>query len=262
MNEHSPSPEFADNLYDNVFKIWADPEIARRKEAGEVPENYKPWAVQVFMEPTTPNQVRLDSEVNGVFHLDPNSDAPEEEPITPLNFHEIAKSIVGFELSEDDSANAGHITLIRYQQGFFITFDFHYNSTRIADHVQTAREFLDGAKLALEQEKLRVFTANLHHAVELLAKSSLFKLGHGSLVTSKSHAYIRSQYNLHSRSGITDPLYAPLLNKLDGLRNRARYPDSPFSLELNEAEEMFATAEQMFEVVLARSHPRTRRLVK
>ena len=53
---------------------------------------------------------------------------------------------------------------------------------------------------------LRVFTANLYHAVELLAKSSLFKLGHEGLITSKKHEYIRSQYNLHSRSGIADPV--------------------------------------------------------
>lgn len=262
MENQTPSPKFAENLYDNVFEIWANSEIERRKVAGEVPDDYKPWAVQVFMEPTLPNQVRFDDEANGVFHLDPSCDIPDGEQISPLNFHEIVESIVAFELSEDDSLNAGHITLIRHQKGFYITFDFHYNSARIADHVKTAREFMDGASLSLDRGQLRVFTANLFQAVELLAKSSLFKLGHKSLITSNSHKHIRSQYNLHSRSGVTNSRYAPLFNKLFDLRNKAKYPDSPFSLDTSEAEEMLTMAEEMFEAVLARSHPHAQRLIE
>lgn len=141
MEEQRLPPEFADNLYDNVFRIWANPEIERRKAAGEVPEDYKPWAVQVYMEPTIPNQVRFDEEVNGVFHTAPTSGLPSGEEIGPLNFHKIAKKVVAIELSDDDSADAGYITIVRHKEGFYISFDFHYNSARIADHIRTAREF-------------------------------------------------------------------------------------------------------------------------
>lgn len=262
MSEQSLSPEFADNLYDNVFKLWANPEIERRRSAGMVSEGYKPWAVQVLMDPAAPTQVRFDHEVNGVFRLAPDSDASDDELISPLNFHEIADSVVAFELGEDDSPNAGHITLLRHREGFYITFDLNYNTERIADHVQVAREYLDVAKLSFDKGLLRGFTSNLYHAVELLAKSSLFRLGHKGLIKSKTHSLVRSQYNLHSRSGITDPRYASLLNKLVEMRNDARYLDRPFSLDVTEAEEMLATAEEMYNTVLSQAHPRTQRLVQ
>ena len=262
MEDQEISPEFADNLYDNIFRIWANPEIERRKAVGKVLEGYKPWAVQVLMEPTIPNQVRFDEEVNGVFRAAPTAEIPGGETLGPLNFHKVAKSIVSFELSGNDSANAGHITLVRHIEGFYIAFDFHYNATRIADHVLAARQFLDGAKLSLGQGLLRVFVADLYHAVELLAKASLFKLGHATLITSKKHEYIRSQYNLHARSGITEPRFAPLLNELVALRNNARYPDCPFLLDPDASRVMMTSAEEMFKAVVAQAHPRTQQLLQ
>lgn len=45
------SKEFADNLYDQTFQVWANPEIARRQKLGSLPEEFSPWAVQVLMDP-------------------------------------------------------------------------------------------------------------------------------------------------------------------------------------------------------------------
>lgn len=256
------SDVFADNLYDQVFKVWARAEIERRVAEGVVAEGYMPWAVQVLMEPDAPNVIRFDHEVRGLIRIPPGLLTEAKEQLSPITFHEIADKVTNFELSENDSQNAGHISLIRHQKGFFIAFDFTYNAARVAEHLELAREYLEVSRFSIERGMEKPFIANLHLGVELLAKSALLRIPAKDIVRSKSHHQIRVQYNLYSQAGAIEPRFASLLNKLDSVRNPARYLTRAVRLGEGEADEMLATANEMYTQVASRSPFRTQRAVE
>jgi uncharacterized protein (UPF0332 family) len=240
------SSEFADNLYDQVFTIWANPELERRRLAGAIPNNFVLWAVQVIFEPSGPQGIRFNEEVNGEFRS--REGMAEGVVLTPLNFHEAIPYLEAFHLSLDDSPNAGHITLIRHQQGFYIAFDLLYNAARIAEHVMAAREFLDATRDAATARRYRVFVADLHHATELMAKALLLRHPDAAVLNARSHRLINSRYNRHAHQGNVDKNFARLLNELSQARNPARYPVGEFTLDearsgtwLNHAEAMYTS---------------------
>ena len=243
----TPSNEFADNLFDQVLSIWVNPEIERRKQAGLIGDKFVLWAAQVIMDPSGPEQVRLNDEAQGIFKL---QNLPDDSTVSPATFHNITGDIKEFTLAKDDCPNAGHITLIRHMKGFFIAFDFLYNAAVIADHVRTAQEFLDEAKAALSSKRIKAFVANLHVATELTAKSLLLRHPDKNLMTSKKHSYVLSKYNEYSKQGNTEQRFAQLLNNLANLRNAARYPNNSFSVTQEQAEQMLEVAEEMFAVLM------------
>lgn len=244
---NTPSNEFADNLFDQVLSIWVNPEIERRKQAGLIDDKFVFWAAQLIMDPSGPEQIRLNEEARGIFKLQNMAD---DSIVSPATFHTVTGKIREFTLEKDDCPNAGHITLIRHMKGFFLAFDFLYNAAVIADHVKTAQEFLDEAKAALSSNRIKACVANLHIAAELTAKSLLLRHPDKSLMTSKRHSYVLSKYNEYSKQGNTEQRFAQLLNNLANLRNAARYPNGPFSVTQQQAEQMLEVAEEMFAVLM------------
>lgn len=259
MSSSPISKEFKDNLYDQIFKVWANPEIERRKLAGVLPEDFIPWAVQVIIDPDGIEQVRFNEEVQGIFRIRPNPNKPKAGLVSIAEFQSIVEDIEEFELTDQDPPNAAHITLIRYFSGFFIAFDFHYNAARILDHILAAREYLDIARIAFDKEMFRPFIANLHIAVELSAKALLLMHPDKALLHSKKHNYTQSKYNLYAKLGDTEQKFAQLLNKLAELRNPARYPNESFEVDVEEARELLSTAENMYATLKARAPVRARR---
>lgn len=86
-----------------------------------------------------------------------------------------ADDIVGYKdilLTEDDP-NEGHITIVAHDGGWAIAFDFRRNATRIAEHSEVARQFLETARWARRQDYARVVVDNLFSATELMAKGML-----------------------------------------------------------------------------------------
>jgi hypothetical protein len=66
---NTPSNEFADNLFDQVLSIWVNPEIEKRKQAGVINDKFVFWAAQVIMDPSGPEQIRLNEEARGIFKV-------------------------------------------------------------------------------------------------------------------------------------------------------------------------------------------------
>jgi uncharacterized protein (UPF0332 family) len=261
MTDNTFSTEFKDNLYNQVFDIWANPEIERRKRAGSIPQNFVPWAIQIIMDMDGTEQVRLNEEVQGALRRRPNSDIPDSGTINIAEFHTIVSEIEGFELTDKDPPNAGHITLIRHLRGFFIAFDLRYNAERIGEHILAAREYLDMATMALDKRIIRPFIANLHIATELSAKALLLTHPDKELLKSKKHNMTQGKYNLYAKQGNTEQRFAQLLNRLADLRNPARYPSGRFQIDENEAGEMLNTAEDMYKTLLAKAPSRALKML-
>ena len=128
-----------------------------------------------------------------------------------------------------------------------VAFDFRYNAERAATHRQTAREFLDTARSALEGDRLAAFTENLYAAVELMAKGSLLTSPDDVLLKVRQHRYVAAQYNLDRKLGNVDPRFAALLNDLAAGRKSARYAEGELRVDPGDARDQLAVAEEMYE---------------
>jgi hypothetical protein len=163
MSDQGLSKEFADNLLQQVVKLWLTPEVTRRREAGKLQGELTVRAVQVLFDPSGVESVRLNDEVNGEFYVRPGT---EGVLITHENLHLFVGQITAFLLPLEDAPNSGHITLITHRGGYCIWFELLYNARLITEHIHAAREFIDTAAHALTAKRLRAVVANLHPAVE------------------------------------------------------------------------------------------------
>ena len=237
--------EFGRNLMEQVLELWVNPEVERRREAGNLPDDFVLTAVQVIMNlDADAPEVRFNEEVKAVAQGRATRAIEEGEDVTEADLEGIEDIML-----TDQDPNAGHLTMMFFKGHWLIAFDFRYNATRVAGTLGAAREFLDAATYALEQQHMRSFADNLFSASELMAKGILLMNPDEDLLRSKRHNFISSRFNLSGKWGHTDPRYVKLLNRLQNLRGSARYLDKDFSLSLEEAGDMLSTAEEMFETL-------------
>ena len=69
---------------------------------------------------------------------------------------------------------------------------------------------------------------------------------------SKRHGQVSAKYNLWGRLGNIDAQYTKLLNRLQNLRNSARYLEGDLALASSEAKDMLTVAESMVKDLDAR----------
>lgn len=242
----------AEPLLRQAFEFWIDPEIARRREAGQITDGFEMLAAQViFNADADQPEIRLNQEVRGVLHGRATRKIEKGEIVHSDDFSEY----VDMELTQQD-ANAGHLTLLRRPEFWWIKFDFRYNAGRIVGIIAAAKEFLEAAVAALQKQHYRALVDNLHSAVELLAKGVLLTAPDKRLLASKSHGFVAARYNLQGKLGNVPRQYVQLLNTLARLRSSARYLDQDFSLGSDTAKKMLSTAHEMLEFVVERSPKR------
>lgn len=242
--------EFKRRVYEQLFEMWINPEIDRRRVAGRLPDDFALYAAQVIMNPeATGNEVRLNDEVAAIAMVRARGPLEPGEPVSS----EQVEQILGLELTERDP-NAGHMTLLYHANGWHLSFSFRYNTARITESIEAARQFLNCARFALSEGYLRVFVENLFAAVELLAKSEFLALADRDIMSTKKHSAIRAKYNRWGgRVDGFDHRFAALLNRLGELREPARYLRRPLTLTTDGGADMLALADEMFGAVTARS---------
>jgi hypothetical protein len=195
----------AQHLFEEVLDLWIHPEIERRRAAGLLPDDFLVYKAQVVLNLDAPTQVRLNHEVVAAARLKVNRPIRKGEIVTVGDVDEIAD----IQLTDLDP-NAGHVTLVLLRDTWHIRFDFRYNAARITAMLDTARQFLDCASVALEKEHLRAFVDNLFSATELMAKGELLQ-SHEEFLTSKKHDLVFVRYSHWSYLGNADQRYAQLL---------------------------------------------------
>ena len=235
--------EFWSNVLESTMRLFVEPEVNRRLQAGQIDQTWRLFAAQVIMNVGEPPQVRLNDEVTAVFKGTLPGATPDSIGKT-VSLSSL-ENIVDVQLTADDT-NAGHITLLLHRGTWFISFDLRYNRARIVEYLTTVDEFMAAARDALEQKRLRVFVDNLLAAVEHLARSLLLIHPDEDLLKKgSSHNLVQTRFNQHSRFGNVDARYSELLNRLWDLRKPARYMTRHFALGPEEAAELLATAEDM-----------------
>lgn len=239
VREVELTPEIGEKIVQNALELLIIPEIERRQESGELPESFDLQKAQVIWRMGEGNEVRLNDEVRVGAYAKVEADGPIERgqklELSPDQLDELV-------LTEED-ADAAHITMLRYGNRVLVDFDFRYNAALIEEHIAVARQFLDCAKRSLDAGQVRPAVANLFSAMELAVMGTLLQLPDKPVLTSRSHNYRRSQFNLWHRDGAVETKFVELFNRLYDLRDQARYPhEGGLDLDLPEAREMAETA--------------------
>ena len=219
-----------------VFDLWVNPEIERRRQAGTLPPSFQLESAQVIMNVGEPTLVRLNIEVRAVMRVVPAVPVKESDKGNPIYWDQIS-SIEEIQLLDLDP-NAGHVTMLKAPKGWAISFDFRYNAQRVQELLQTAEEFLDSAEHAGTQNHPRVFMENLFAAAELTAKARLMMEPDEQLLKAKSHKLIGQKINLEGHLGNVDRDFVRLLNQLTRERGTARYVEGKVDLETNQMASM------------------------
>ena len=147
-------------------------------------------------------------------------------------------------LPENEYPNAAHATFIRNTSGrWFIAFDFRYNRTLAKQHFVRAREFFSTASVAAEQGYVAVCVDLLYSACELAVKAQLLSLPETKLAQKASHRGIAHHALRYSTSGAIAPSAPTALNKLQALRDRARYFKGSLDIPMEEIRSLMASVD-------------------
>jgi HEPN domain-containing protein len=251
MEELLIDAKMGEAVVEQAFDFWIGPEIERRREVGQLPENFELQAAQVIfgMEERSP-EVRLNEEVKAVATVVAARAIAKGEAATDADVAEYKEIVL-----TDQDPDSGHITMVRRQDGWALAFDFRRNAGRMTKHSELAAQFLAAARFARERGFLRVFVDNLFSATELMAKGLLIWLPDRSLLDSKTHRSIKVRFNALRKHDNVDGRFADLLNRLAQLREPARYLSGEVTLTDGEMDAMLAIAEEMRDA-LVKSTPR------
>lgn len=243
------------SIFQQMIDIWVRPEIARRRAAGTLGDGFVLTAAQLICSADgAPNVVRLNGEVQALafIRLKPGV---TKRPGEDVFLHE-SDGIGEIKLPETEDPNCGHATLVRFGDGWHVSFDFRYNRGRAVALLARARQFLTAATLASEAEAWSVLAYNLFTAMELAAKAELLVMANMDLLQSKTHAPIRSRLNHSAKLGNVDLAHASTFNELADLRHAAAYSFEPFHLPDGRASALLASVTEFIEVVAVRAGPR------
>lgn len=227
-------PEFRDKVISQFVTLWLNPEIARRRERGTLPDGFRVYAAQVLLAPDgSAPEVRFNEEVKMRAKVKWNREPEVGDSVRLSNIKEVEY----LELTDEDE-NCGHVSMLFSQRGWHCQFSFRYNAGRIRDLLVAASEFVEAADMSLSKGFLRPFVDSLWSGVELLSKGLLLAEVDRQVLQSKSHKYIRSEINRISNQARIDGRFPELLNRLSLMRDSARYLSGVLTLSADDARHM------------------------
>ena len=240
--------KFGSKVLQQFMDLFVIPEIRRREENGLLSKPFQLQSAQIIFYPDGRKPiVRLNSEIKAIGHMK-LKDGVSKKAGEPILENEI-EGLTGIELSEESESDYGHATLVRLHNHWTIAFDFRYNKGFAKKHLATAQQFMDAATYSFNQKHWAAFADNLFSTCELLAKATLLVFPDPQLAKKATHRSIQMKYNRFADFGNVKVEYKKTLNKLSGLRDKARYLKSLFSLSETEAANLLQTAGEMIESI-------------
>jgi len=216
-------------LLDQFLELFVLPELKRRKEKGELEDSFSLRMAQIiFYSDGRKPQVRINSEVKVLAYakLKSGISKNKEDPI----YNTEIEDLNNFHLTDEDDPDCGHATIVKIGDRWIIAFDFRYNKALAKKHIETARQFYESAAFSFKQKNYASCLDNLFSATELASKAVLLLIPDPKFRKKTTHGGIQLRYNRFADLGNVEPKFREALNKLSGLRTRARYHgDVPIS---------------------------------
>jgi uncharacterized protein (UPF0332 family) len=236
--------DMAEAVLEQAFTLWFNPEIDRRRAAGTLPDDFTLWAAQVVMvADDQENVIRLNDEVR-IETLAVSARAIDPGSLVSLTTESDLNEIVEVSLSDADP-NSGHCTILRRGEAWLLSFDFRYNATRIQNLLSKADQFLEAARLCVENGLPAAAVDTLYDAVEMMAKCFLLISPDPAVLTSQKHTFIESRFHQQRRLDNVSDRSARLVKRLAKLRPEARYNFEPVVLTATELDELLNDAIEM-----------------
>lgn len=220
----------AKTLIEQTLINWVNPELERRKSAGELPKDFVLKAAQVIFSVGGKNLVRINGEVKAIAEAKINRPIKKDEAV----FNKDIDDIRSFRLTEEEK-DFGHITIVHLTKGWFVGFSFIYDVSKSKKLYDIAIEFMKSAYADLENKRYRPFVESALIAAENLAKARIYLIPDQEIRKAKTHGLVRGKVNSYAKTdSIIRVGYKDGFNKLVKLRDKARYsPD--FSMNHDEA---------------------------
>lgn len=224
----------ARRLIKQTLKNWVNPELEKRKTAGQLPEGFKLKVAQVIFSVGGSPLVRINSEVKVIVEAKFNRPIKKGEAV----FNKDVDDILSFRLI-DEEKDFGHITIVRLTKGWFSGFSFIYDVSKSKELYDVAAEFMKSAYADLEEKRYRPFVESALIAAENLAKARIYLLPDEEIRKAKTHGAVHGKVNRYARTNSIIKIdQKDVFNELVRLRDKARY-DPKFSLKQESAEKMF-----------------------
>lgn len=226
-----------------MMDLFFNPEINKRKQQRQLPENFILLAAQaIFFPDGRPNIVRLNEEVSVEVKLKTGVDPKVKD------FWASTYEVESIELNESEFLNCGHSTLILFKDGFQLSFDFQYNKQLCYEHLTVAKEFLKTSKYALDNDLGFAFIDTSFSTIELLAKTNLFLEANQSIHGKTTHRTIKSAFNLRYKNSQTDFEIEKrqIFNQLSDARTKARYLEGSINISKVELQAIHDTVDKMY----------------
>lgn len=252
MSEEKPiyDKEFSQNLINQVFTNWVNPELKRREQIGRLPKGFILKAAQIILTVDGASEVRINGEVKARVEVKVKK-AVEKGALVYHDDVEHIRSI----LLIDEEKDFGHITIFKVKDSWHIGFSFLYDSSKSDQFLKIAIRFLQTAKRDLKDGEMRSLVESLSVAMENLAKARIYLLPDKEIRKAKTHKTIKTRLNIHAKtSNIITSEQKDTFNKLLDLRDTARY-DPNFSLEKKKASQFLGIVEKMkneIQILIAR----------
>lgn len=147
-------------------------------------------------------------------------------------------------LTDEENPDCGHATPIRIGNTWVIAFDFRYNKGLAQEHINVAKQFYESAEFAFTH-KNRSSLDNLSSAAELVAKTVLLLIPDQKFMKKTTHGGIQLRFNKFADLGNVEPKCREALNKLIGLRARARYLQGDVSISDEEIQGLLENVKKM-----------------
>jgi HEPN domain-containing protein len=221
--------EFSRNLFQDIFKLYIEPEIERRKKGGKINNDFILTKAQITFNPDKKeNIVKLNDEVYANAYIKPKKGVLKQygEPV----FEDEVEDLNDIYPAKEEDQDLGHITIIKFKNYYYLSFDFRYNKKLASKYIKKAKEFLDSAVFSLSVKKWAPFIDNLYSSLELAIKAILLTFPDPKFKKKSSHKDIKIRFNMLSQSLHIDPVYQVCFKELSELRPKARYAEPDFIL--------------------------------
>lgn len=238
--------KFAQRTFQQFMDLFIIPEVRSRQKSESLEDPINIQAAQIIFYPDGRRpEVRINTEVKAqnVVTLKNNDN---RKPGDIVSWNDIA-DIEKIQLTDQDDPDCCHVTLFRLKTGWHFTFDFRYNKQLAKRHSETANEFYEAAESAFNKKHYAAFLDNLFSACELAARSVLLLIPDKKFREKTTHSSVHSRYNRSASIGNYQPQHCETYNKLYGLRKKARYLKSDYSLSVKEGSELLKGVKEMIE---------------
>jgi len=229
-NRYIDYEEFGKTVYNNIKKIWLDPEIERRSKNG-IAFTDQIRAVQILIYPEKKTIIRFNDEVEAYVTFYKKKGVAKEK-YDPVYEYEV-EGIKSARVTEKDDPNCAQILILKIQEYYHIYFDFRYNKQIAFTFISSSKNFYKSAINNYEKNAIQPCVDNLYSSAELAIKSLFLTWPNIKPHKGLSHKIIKNMYEEYAELGNVKKEYKEIFNELYELRPRLRYfqPDYNISKE-------------------------------